>query len=168
MTLDNGGRKTPQQLRDEQRRNTREPQSLKVIENTNRTIKSANDAALVAVGPGLNPFVRLVETAAREKDREIVRLRRALVATQVRLERTTASILPRLRSKAKEVRELRKKLNPENTKGSRVTGARARKLGVTLKSTTKKTDIDMRLPPIDMIERANGLQPLVSREKIKG
>lgn len=147
--------------RSQQEKNTRERGSIQVIERTNRII----NPVLLTVPP---IPAKLLYDAIQEKDREIIRLRRALVATTIRLERTTASLLPRLRGKAKEVRDLRKKLYPENTKGSPVTPARARRLGVTLKGTPGKEKANLltgSLPPLDEILANN--RAAEEREKVR-
>jgi hypothetical protein len=137
-------------LRNLQRQNTRESESLKLVERTTRTIKDANTAALVAVAPGLSPFVRLIETAAVEQAREIIRLRRKLVATEIRLERTSKGLIAKVRSKANEVRELRKKLHPDN-----VTGRKRNKREVAKDEKARADERRNTLPPLDEILATN-------------
>lgn len=142
-----------------QRTNTREQESLRVIEKGNRNLGKLSLILVNAPPADATLIAQIVVETNREKDQEIIRLRRALVRSQIRLERTTASLLPRLKSKAKEVRELRAKLNPDtNSEGSRVTRRRAKILGVKLKGAEPQPLLlpsESILPPLDKILDAN-------------
>lgn len=94
-----------QRARRLQATNTRERGSIKVIEKARKLIRAVE-------GAGNAPVTALVTEAVTLLEREVVRLRREKVRTEIRLERTVGSLLPRLKSKANEVRELRKKLYP--------------------------------------------------------
>lgn len=128
-----------QRARRLQEQNTREASAIRTIERTNRVI----NPVLLTISP--IPAL-LLHDAIKEKDREIVRLRRALVATQVRLERTTGSLIPKLRSKVNEVRDLRSKLYPEN-----ITGRKRSKREVARDRKDKETTLKSQLPRLNDI-----------------
>jgi hypothetical protein len=90
--------------REIQRRNTKEARSLEIFEEANRALR------VLVEGFGEGPLARVLEKAIQKQGKELIRLRRELISERSHRERLVKGLIPRLRSKANEVRGLRKKL----------------------------------------------------------
>jgi hypothetical protein len=80
---------------------TEEAGSIKLIEKSRRTVSKLRHQAV--------PHI-VAENLVNELSQEIIRLRRGLINERTHRTRLANSLLPRLRSKAQEVRGLRVKL----------------------------------------------------------
>lgn len=90
--------------RDIQRRNTKESRILDLVNETNSLIREIESRVDRSV------LTRRARKALLKQNEELIRLRRALIREQNHKERLVAGLIPRLRSKANECRQLRQKL----------------------------------------------------------
>jgi hypothetical protein len=94
----------PQLTRHIQLNRTQEMNTIVTIETTNRMLSSA----LVTTSSVVRDYIL---AATSIKDKELIRLRRELVAERKHRKRLAASVISRLRSKANECRILRDAVN---------------------------------------------------------
>ena len=108
-----------QKTRHTQLLNTQERGSLELIEKSQNTVRKLRHNQNI-------PHV-ILENVADDLSAEIIRLRRSLISERTHRERLAQGLIPKLRSKCSEVRNLRKKLYPESN-GSRVSKRTLKKL----------------------------------------
>lgn len=85
---------------------TKEPSSLDLIKSSNYTLRK-----LLRIARTSTDLYHLIMDAVRLKDKEIVRLRRKLIQSQNMLAATKRNVIPRLVSKAAEVRVLKEEVS---------------------------------------------------------
>ncbi len=91
------------------KRNTPEIESIKLIEDTHRTMR--------LVTPGLSQIkIRALENNQRKMELEILRLRKNLISERTHRINLQNSLLPKLKSKCAQVRALNLKLYGHTTK----------------------------------------------------
>ena len=110
---------TPKQARRHQQLNrTQELGTLKLIDETNRNTLRA----LYELPVSTASFLLDIND---RKNKELIRLRRALISERTHRERLAAGLIPRLRSKAQECRNLRDQIDGLKEK-NRIERAKAR------------------------------------------